>query len=214
MLLKSFTILLAASAGFVSAQSSSRRPLSYAPQPQDVYFPPKTQSVTTLLDFIKAKPELSTLLGLLDGSAGFVQAFQTEPTWDFTFFAPSNDAFENLGEYYRTFLATPRGKWWFGNQMMHHYVPNTALNSTAFNATETRIQTATYQYIGAKLSAGKLVLNGVATVTNPDNNITKGMVHIVDHVLDPSAQIYNVQLPAEPQAFIPGSCSNPNLAYC
>jgi uncharacterized surface protein with fasciclin (FAS1) repeats len=105
--------------------------------------------------------------------AGFEKAFQTEPTWAFTFFAPSNDAFENLGEYYRSFLATPRGKWWFGNQIMSHYVPNTELKSTSFNATETRIQTSTYQYIGVKTSGGSIVLNDVAKVTGPDNNITR-----------------------------------------
>lgn len=113
---------------------------------------------------MKLKPSLPS---------GFEKAFQTEPTWAFTFFAPSNDAFENLGEYYRSFLATPRGKWWFGNQIMSHYVPNTELSSTSFNATETRIQTSTYQYIGAKASEGSIVLNGVAKVTSPDHNITK-----------------------------------------
>jgi hypothetical protein len=44
--------------------------------------------------------------------------------------------------------------------------------------------------------------------------VWKGVVHFIDHVLDPSAQIYNIELPNEPQAFIPGSCSNPDLAYC
>ncbi len=122
----------------------------------------------------KARVAVTVLMKLKPSlPSGFEKAFQTEPTWAFTFFAPSNDAFENLGEYYRSFLATPRGKWWFGNQIMSHYVPNTELSSTSFNATETRIQTSTYQYIGAKASEGSIVLNGVAKVTSPDHNITK-----------------------------------------
>ncbi|GAC75876.1 actin-related protein Arp2/3 complex, subunit ARPC4 [Moesziomyces antarcticus T-34] len=124
-MLKASVALLALASSLVGARSTSRRPLSYAPEPQDVYVAPTNMSTTTLLDFVKSRPELSTLLGHLQQSAGFEKAFQTEPTWAFTFFAPSNDAFENLGEYYRSFLATPRGKWWFGNQIMSHYVPNT-----------------------------------------------------------------------------------------
>lgn len=45
-------------------------------------------------------------------------------------------------------------------------------------------------------------------------NQKQGIIHIIDHVLDPSAQIFNVDLPKVSQSFIAGSCSNPDLPYC
>jgi hypothetical protein len=39
-------------------------------------------------------------------------------------------------------------------------------------------------------------------------------VHIVDHVLDPSAQVFEPDVAKTSQSFIPGSCSNPLLPYC
>ncbi|KAJ5933622.1 hypothetical protein N7454_005951 [Penicillium verhagenii] len=42
----------------------------------------------------------------------------------------------------------------------------------------------------------------------------KGIVHIIDRILDPSAQIFESDLPKISQTFIAGSCSNPKLSYC
>lgn len=39
-------------------------------------------------------------------------------------------------------------------------------------------------------------------------------MHIVDRILDPSAQLFQTELPKVSQGFIPGSCSNPQLPYC
>lgn len=104
--------------------------------------------------------------------AGFVQAFDTEATWDFTFFAPSNTAFENLGTYWQTFAATPKGKWWIGNQLKTHYVPNSILDSNSFNSTSARVQTSTYLWLSAQMVSGRLLLNQVATVTEADIPVT------------------------------------------
>lgn len=163
---------------------------------------------------------------------GFVEAFDTEPTWNFTFFAPSNTAFENLGTYWQTFAATKKGKWWLGNQLKHHYVPNSQLKTSDFNETLTSVQASTYLWISTRIAEDTLVLNEVASVTEADIPITnvtltstlaaysqslteaQGVVHIIDHVLDPSAQVFNVDLPRQEQVFIAGSCSNPDLAYC
>lgn len=79
-------------------------------------------------------------------------------------------------------------------------------------------------------------INSVTTVTEPDIPVTsvslailpyftspcltnshiglKGIVHIIDRILDPSAQIFESDLPKIPQTFIAGSCSDPDLPYC
>nr|XP_036588878.1 beta-ig-h3 fasciclin [Colletotrichum truncatum]KAF6800520.1 beta-ig-h3 fasciclin [Colletotrichum truncatum] len=197
------------------ADGFERRPLSYAPKPDGTYAPPKASGVTTLLDFVNSRSDLTELAKVLSGSAGFVEAFDTTPTWDFTFFAPSNEAFsKHTGQYFNTFTPTPKGKWWLGNLMQHHYVPNTRLNTTVFNETTTRIQTGSYLYVGTQAKGGKIWLNDVATITEGNLEVTKGVVHIIDHILDPSAQLFEADRPKAGQKFIAGSCSDTSLPYC
>lgn len=103
-----------------------------------------------------------------DHGTGFLQAFDTIPQWTYTFFAPSNAAFKNTGEYFTTFATTPKGKWWLGNLIQHHYVPNSRLKSSAFNSSYTRIQTGSFLYIGTQNVGSQLILNNVSTVTSAD----------------------------------------------
>lgn len=104
--------------------------------------------------------------------SGFSEAFATPPTWSYTFFAPSNTAFNNTGEYYSTFLATPKGKWWFGNLLQHHYVPNSQLKSTSFNATVQRFQTGSYLYVSGQIIGSQVILNNASTITSANLPVT------------------------------------------
>ncbi|KAF0329801.1 beta-ig-h3 fasciclin [Colletotrichum asianum] len=187
-----------------AAGSSERWPLSYAPKPDGTYVPAKADGVTTLLDFVNSRSDLTELAKVLTGSAGFLEAFDTTPTWDFTFFAPSNDAFaKHTGQYFNTFTPTPKGKWWLGNLIQHHYIPNTQLNISVFNETAS----STRQRRGYR--PGR-----ISTVTEGDLRVTKGTIHIIDRILDPSAQLFEVDRPKAGQKFIPGSCSDTSLPYC
>lgn len=166
---------------------------------------------------------------ILNLKSGFLQAFDTTPSWTYTFFAPSDTAFNNTGAYYSTFAATPKGKWWLGNLIQHHYVPNSQLKTTTFNSTFTRIQTGSFLYVGTQIVDGSLVLNKVSTVTSANLPVTsvriqrcpdgycwplQGIVHVIDHILDPAAQIFETDVTKTSQGFIPGSCSNRLLSYC
>ncbi|OJJ06447.1 hypothetical protein ASPVEDRAFT_140399 [Aspergillus versicolor CBS 583.65] len=188
-------------------------PLSYRSL-KPTYTLPKPDNVTTLLDIIDSRPDLSRLRAALTQSGGFEEAFGTTPTWDFTFFAPNNDAFAHTGRYFSTFESTPKGKWWLGNTLVHHYVPNSILATADFNETYQRLQTGTHLFIGAKVENDELVLNQVARVVESDIPITKGVVHIIDRILEPAAQIHEDDLPWIEQEFIAGSCSDPSLPYC
>ncbi|KAM0327556.1 hypothetical protein ACHAQA_005847 [Verticillium albo-atrum] len=196
------------------AEVLDRQHLAYAPTPEGTYTVPKVAGKTTLLDFIKSRPDLSTLAEILKEPAGFTEAFDTVPSWDFTFFAPSNEAFNNTGQYFDTYAATAKGKWWLGNLLQHHYIPNSKLARSIFNTTETRVQTGTYLFIGTQVVGGTLTLNGVSKVVDSDLPVERGVVHIIDRILDPSAQVYEGDIPRAPQRFIAGSCSNPALPYC
>ncbi|CZR65749.1 uncharacterized protein PAC_15649 [Phialocephala subalpina] len=198
----------------VSCDNLGRKPLTYASVPDGTYFPPKNSSVTTLLDFVKSRDDLTTLASVLAECGGFLQAFDTAATWSYTFFAPSNAAFNNTGAYFSTYAATPKGKWWLGNLIQHHYVPNSQLKTTSFNTSYTRIQTGSFLYVGTQIVDGQLVLNNVSTVTGANLPVTSGIVHIIDHILDPSAQIFEPDVGKTSQSFIAGSCSNPELPYC
>ncbi|KAI9150890.1 FAS1 domain-containing protein [Paramyrothecium foliicola] len=196
----------------VVAEVHDRAPLSYVPKPEAAYVLPTSGS--TLLDFINSRADLSSLSKAINGSAGFPEAFATPPSWDFTFFAPNNNAFENTGQYYSSFATTAKGPWWVGNLIQHHYIPNTKLNTTAFNTTFTRIQTSTYLFVGTQIVNGGLVLNKASKVQEADIPVTRGIVHVVDRILDPAFMIFEDDVPWIKQGFIAGSCSNPNLPYC
>ncbi|PKX89860.1 uncharacterized protein P174DRAFT_464258 [Aspergillus novofumigatus IBT 16806] len=156
-----------------SVLAETQDPLNYR-NIKPSYVAPKSSNTTTLLEFIKSRSDLSRLSEALDKVGGFSEAFDTDPTWKFTFFAPNNDAFEkNVGRYFNTFEATPKGKWWLGNTILHHYVPNTSLKSSSFNVTYQQFQTATYLYVGAEVQNGNLLLNKVATVVEKDIAITQ-----------------------------------------
>ncbi|CAK7227634.1 hypothetical protein SEUCBS140593_006641 [Sporothrix eucalyptigena] len=193
---------------------SDRTPLSYAPVPADVYVPTNAAGTMTLLELVQSRDDLSLLAEVVAGSAGFLQSFNTTPEWSFTFFAPSNTAFNNTGSYYSTFASRPKGKWWLGNLLQHHYVPFSTLLMSDFSTTVQRLQTSTYLYVSTQLQGGQLVLNNVSVVTEGNIPVTNGVVHIIDHILDPAAQIFEAQYPSAKQAFIAGSCSNPSLPYC
>ncbi|KAH7052297.1 FAS1 domain-containing protein [Macrophomina phaseolina] len=197
-----------------SANGEPRAPLSYVTEPNGLYSPQKPDGASTLLDLITSRPELSKLASTLEQPAGFSKAFDTTPTWNFTFFAPSNEAFNNTGDYFETYLSTPKGIWWIGNVINHHYIPNSILRQEDFNSTLSRVQTGSYLYIGTQLVDDVLILNGVARVTEADIPLTNGVVHIVDRILDPSAQMFEMDLAKVKQKFIAGSCSNPDLPYC
>ncbi|KAM0479856.1 hypothetical protein ACHAPX_004433 [Trichoderma viride] len=154
--------------GLASADIVDRDPLEYFPSPSGTYIPPKDPSITTLLDVVKSRDDLSILAEVLSECAGFSEAFDAAASWSYTFFAPSNTAFKNTGAYYSTFAATPKGKWWLGNLLQHHYVPNSKLMVKNFNTTYTRFQTGTFLFVGAQIVDGTLVLNKVATATEAD----------------------------------------------
>ncbi|KAF8856805.1 hypothetical protein BDZ45DRAFT_803937 [Acephala macrosclerotiorum] len=206
-----FSVLLAVLALALSrsCDNASRKPLTYASIPDGTYVAPKNSSVTTLLDFVKSRDDLTTLASVL-AECG---AFDTAATWSYNFFAPSNAAFSNTGAYFSTYAATPKGKWWLGNPIQHHHAPNSQLKTTTFNTSSTRIQTGSFLYVGTQIVDGQLVLNNVSTVTSTNLPVTSEIVHVIDHILDPFAQIFEPDVWKTSQSFIAGSCSNPKLPY-
>lgn len=103
---------------------------------------------------------------------GFRQALATSADWKYTFFAPSNQAFNNSGQYYDTFATTPKGIWWSGQMLQHHYVPNSLLYTSNFTEERTRIQLGSYLWASTQVKDNDLFVNQVATVTEGDIAVT------------------------------------------
>ncbi|QKD56645.2 FAS1 domain-containing protein [Fusarium oxysporum Fo47] len=204
------SLVLFAAVALCNAKVFDRQALSYAPIPKDIYQPPTKSGETTLLDFIKSREDLSELSKLVEQTP----AFSTSADWQYTFIAPSNEAFNNTGEYYKTFASTPKGRWWSGQMLQHHYIPNSRLYTSNFTAEKTRFQLGSYLYASAEIKGGDLVLNNVATIVEANIPVTNGLVHISDRILAGDAMIYEADIGTTKQGFIPGSCSNPNLPYC
>jgi hypothetical protein len=150
------TLLVTCLAVCSSVLAATQDPLNYV-NIKPAYVSPRSSNTTTLLEFIKSRSDLSRLSEALDKVGGFSEAFDTDATWKFTFFAPNNDAFEkNVGRYFTSFESTPyghhnksmcwsltanrKGKWWLGNSILHHYVPNTNLKSSNFNESYQQFQ--------------------------------------------------------------------------
>lgn len=55
-----------------------REPLTYATVPEGTYVPPKNSNVTTLLDFIKSRDDLTSLAGVLAECGGMPCLFPSE----------------------------------------------------------------------------------------------------------------------------------------
>jgi hypothetical protein len=65
-------LCLALFGGLVSADIVDRDPLEYVPTPPGTYVPPKNSSISTLLDVIKSRDDLSTLAEVLSECAGML----------------------------------------------------------------------------------------------------------------------------------------------
>lgn len=73
-----------------------------------------------------------------------------------------------------------KGKWWLGNLLQHHYIPNTAIQLSSINSTLSRFQTGTYLFVSAQRDADDDVyLNGVANVTEANIPVTNVSLRLI-----------------------------------
>lgn len=63
-------LFLSLSGSLASADAVDRDPLEYFPSPSGTYIPPKDPSITTLLDVVKSRNDLSILAEVLSECAG------------------------------------------------------------------------------------------------------------------------------------------------
>ena len=76
MKLRIFSVIVITALGL--CDRIDRQPLTYATIPKGTYVPPKNSTITTLLDFVKSRDDLTTLAGVLAECGGMSGPFRKE----------------------------------------------------------------------------------------------------------------------------------------
>lgn len=137
-----------------------------------------SQAPVSIADTIAAKPELSTLQGLV-AKAGLTDTLKG--SGPFTVFAPTNGAFAKVPAKTMNDLAQNPGK--LKAVLTYHVIPGKVMAADVKNSNSKTVNGASV----ALSKAGEFVTVEDALVQTADISATNGVVHIVDSVLIPPA---------------------------
>ena len=102
----------------------------------------------------------------------------------FTVFAPTNAAFEKLGDEQMKSLLEPENRDQLTTVLTYHVVPGTL---TAADLSDgQKLETVAGETLTVKVD-GDTVMVGDASVVQPDVEASNGVVHVIDGVLTPKA---------------------------
>jgi len=144
--------------------------------------PPPTQSIVQIA---AGNSSFSTLVSLVQ-KAGLVQPLSG--AGPFTVFAPTNEAFEKLAKAapatYQAVLADPA---LLAKVLTYHVVTGDIRAAQASGVAQQngKVNALQGEPISFSLKAGKLTLNGSATVVAADIRATNGVIHVIDTVIVP-----------------------------
>jgi len=123
-------------------------------------------------------PDLSTLVEALTAAE---LAKTLEGPGPFTVFAPTNEAFEALGDTLSTLLE-PANKEELAEVLTYHVVPGELTASELSDGQ--MLETIQGDSLEVKVEGEEVTVNGAAVVT-PDVEASNGVVHVIDEVLTP-----------------------------
>ena len=123
-------------------------------------------------------PQLSTLVDAVT-AAELVETLE-EPG-PYTVFAPTNQAFEALGETLETLLK-PANKEELAEILTYHVVPGELTAAELSDGQQ--LETVQGESLEVAIDGEEVTINGAA-VTTPDVNASNGIVHVIDEVLTP-----------------------------
>lgn len=135
-----------------------------------------------IVDLAVGTPDLSTLVEALQ-AAELVEALSGEGP--FTVFAPTNAAFEALGETL-TELMEAEDKTALANILKYHVVSGKVMSTDLSDGMEA--ETLNGAKIKIAISDEGVKLNDAASVATADVDATNGVVHIIDAVILPPTE--------------------------
>jgi uncharacterized surface protein with fasciclin (FAS1) repeats len=101
----------------------------------------------------------------------------------FTVFAPTDEAFAQLPPGTLEDLLKPGNKEKLRAILTYHVVSGRVTSAEAMKLTSAK--TINGQELSLRSENGSLMINGVATVTQPDIDCSNGVIHVINHVLMP-----------------------------
>lgn len=141
-------------------------------------------TVTTIVDAAVANGSFTTLVAALQATG--LDATLADQSASFTVFAPTDDAFALLGEDTINALLADTDTL---SAILTYHVLGSAVDSTAaIAAAGTKVATVNGADIGLSLDGSNLLVN-TATVVTTDITTDNGIIHVIDAVLMPPAEM-------------------------
>jgi len=131
-----------------------------------------------IVQVAQGNTDLSTLVEALTAAE---LAKTLEGPGPFTVFAPTNEAFEALGDTLATLLE-PENKEELAEILTYHVVPGELTAAELSNGQ--MLETIQGDSLEVKIKGEEVTVNG-ATVVIPDVEASNGVIHVIDEVLTP-----------------------------
>lgn len=148
----------------------------------------------TIADLAVATEELSTLVTALD-TAGLVPTFD-DPDATFTVFAPTNAAFEAVGEENLQALLDDQEA--LTAVLSQHVVSGAEVNNVAaYAANGTSVETLGGAEVPVEINDSRMLTVGGAVVSMTNIYASNGVIHVIDSVI-----VGDVELPAPPMSIV------------
>lgn len=167
-----------------------------------VLTPPNERGEPTanIVETAIAAGSFTTLVAAVQAAG--LDAVLADETQEFTVFAPTDAAFEMLGEEtINTLLANPEV---LSSILLQHVVPGTVNSITAFSAVGTAVETASGASIPVSLNAETDLLTfGGANIVTTDIYTTNGIIHVIDMVV-----VADVEVPAPAESIVDVAVAN------
>jgi uncharacterized surface protein with fasciclin (FAS1) repeats len=141
--------------------------------------PSTQQNAQDVVALAQDTPDLSTLVTAVS-TAKLVDTLQGKGPY--TVFAPTNAAFEKLGDEQVQSLLEPKNRDQLTKILAYHVVPG---KLTAADLSDgQKLKTVAGETLPVKADGGTVMVGG-ATVVEPDVEASNGVVHVIDGVLTP-----------------------------
>ncbi len=157
----------------------------------------------TIAELAQATESLSTLVTALD-TAGLVPTFD-DPDATFTVFAPTNDAFEAVGEENLQALLADQEA--LTAVLSQHVVEDTEINNVgAYAANGTNVETLAGAEVPVAINDSRMLTVGGALVSMTNIYASNGVIHVIDSVI-----VGDLQLPSPPMSLADVAIDNGNF---
>ena len=177
-LLLGFALLVAA-----CAPAAEPTPL---PEPTQPPAPVVEETPQTIVDIAVADGRFTTLVAALQ-AAELVETLQGDGP--FTVFAPTDEAFAALGDTVATLLL-PENKQQLTDILLYHVVAGKVMAADVVGLDGQMVDTALAgEQLAIKVDMGNVYLNDTVQVIITDIEASNGVIHVIDAVLLPPAEL-------------------------